>query len=96
MAIKIKNKLIWKARRVVSSLTPVSGKSYVSATSKTYKSTAIQCDASTAPIFEKTEYEKPKTIAVDTCKTVSTPSNVNPSGGSPSLGEYGFHAPEVP
>ncbi|GFU96918.1 hypothetical protein TNCV_3882211 [Trichonephila clavipes] len=49
-AVKIKNKLSYpEARRVVSSRTPVSGKSYASATSKTYVSTAIQVDASTAP-----------------------------------------------
>ncbi|GFX75687.1 hypothetical protein TNCV_3575121 [Trichonephila clavipes] len=55
---------------------PVSGKSFASAASKTYKSIAIQVGASTAPTFEKAESEKPKTIAVDTRKTVSTPSNV--------------------
>ncbi|GFX80870.1 uncharacterized protein TNCV_2766351 [Trichonephila clavipes] len=27
---------------------------------------------------------------------ISVPKPTNPSGGSPSLGEYGFHAPEVP
>ncbi|GFS93555.1 uncharacterized protein TNCV_87271 [Trichonephila clavipes] len=49
-AVKIKNKISYpEARRVVSSRTPVSGKSYASATSKTYVSTAIQVDASTAP-----------------------------------------------
>ncbi|GFS74421.1 CCHC-type domain-containing protein [Trichonephila clavipes] len=49
-AVKIKNKISYpEARRVVSSRTPVSGKSYASATRKTYISTAIQVDASTAP-----------------------------------------------
>ncbi|GFU07089.1 uncharacterized protein TNCV_3607831 [Trichonephila clavipes] len=72
-AVKIKNKLSYpEARRVVSSRTPVSGKSYASATSKTYASTAIQVDASTAPTSETAESIKPKTIAVDTLKTVST------------------------
>ncbi|GFX38226.1 hypothetical protein TNCV_3838251 [Trichonephila clavipes] len=66
-AVKIKNKLSYpEARHVVSARMPVSGKSYVSATSKSYASTAIQCDASTAPTSEKAESEKPKTIAVDT------------------------------
>ncbi|GFU18598.1 uncharacterized protein TNCV_1805841 [Trichonephila clavipes] len=49
-ALKIKNKISYpEARRVVSSRTPVSGKSYASVTSKSYVSTAIQVDASTAP-----------------------------------------------
>ncbi|GFW03221.1 uncharacterized protein TNCV_158401 [Trichonephila clavipes] len=75
--VKIKNKLSYpEARRVVSSRTPVSGKSYASATSKTCISTAIQVDASTATTSAKAESIKPKTIAVDTRKTVSTPRYV--------------------
>ncbi|GFU59052.1 hypothetical protein TNCV_2933491 [Trichonephila clavipes] len=73
-AMKIRNKLSYPEDwRVVSSRTPVSGKSYASATSKTYASTAIQVDASTAPTFKTAESIKPKTIAVDTLKSVSTP-----------------------
>ncbi|GFY03440.1 uncharacterized protein TNCV_3131981 [Trichonephila clavipes] len=75
--VKIKNKLSYpEARRIVSSPTPVSGKSYASATIKTYASTAIQVDPSTAPTSETAESIKPKTIAVDTLKTVSTPRYV--------------------
>ncbi|GFX06684.1 hypothetical protein TNCV_382801 [Trichonephila clavipes] len=50
-ALKIKNKISYpEARRVVSSRnSPVAGKSYASATSKSYVSTAIQVDASTLP-----------------------------------------------
>ncbi|GFW07147.1 CCHC-type domain-containing protein [Trichonephila clavipes] len=76
-AVKIKNKLSYpEARRVVSLRTPISGKSYASAANKTYKTIAIQVDASTAPKNKKSESEKSKTIAVDTRKTVSTPPNV--------------------
>ncbi|GFT26337.1 uncharacterized protein TNCV_263841 [Trichonephila clavipes] len=76
-AVKIKNKLSYpEARRVVSSRTPVSGKSYAAATSKTYVSTAIQVDASTAPKSGHSESVQPKSIAVDTRKTVSTPPTV--------------------
>ncbi|GFS83425.1 uncharacterized protein TNCV_1059851 [Trichonephila clavipes] len=65
-----------EARRVVSSRTPVSGKSYASATSKTYVSTAIQVDASTVPKSAQSDSVKPKTIAVDTRTSVSTPPTV--------------------
>ncbi|GFX80908.1 uncharacterized protein TNCV_1909011 [Trichonephila clavipes] len=76
-AVKIKNKLSYpEARRVVSSRTPVSGKSYASATSKTYVSTAIQVDASTVPKSAQSDSVKPKTIAVDTRTSVSTPPTV--------------------
>ncbi|GFT73847.1 uncharacterized protein TNCV_1353231 [Trichonephila clavipes] len=76
-AVKIKNKLSYpEARRVVSSRTPVSGKSYASATSKTYVSTAIQVDASTAPKSAQSDSVKPKPIAVDTRPSVSTPLTV--------------------
>ncbi|GFU72741.1 uncharacterized protein TNCV_194281 [Trichonephila clavipes] len=76
-AVKIKNKLSYpEARRVVSSRTPVSGKSYASATSKTYVSTAIQVDASTAPKSAQSDSVKPKPIAVDTRSSVSTPPTV--------------------
>ncbi|GFX62929.1 uncharacterized protein TNCV_1100221 [Trichonephila clavipes] len=75
--VKIKNKFSYmEIRHVVSSRTPVSGKSYSSANSKTYTSTTIQWGASTAPISEKAESEKPKTITVDIRDTVSTPPNV--------------------
>ncbi|GFV11349.1 hypothetical protein TNCV_2382541, partial [Trichonephila clavipes] len=47
-----------------------------SATSKTYVSTAIQVDASTAPKSAQSESVQPKSIAVDTRKTVSTPPTV--------------------
>ncbi|GFU97023.1 uncharacterized protein TNCV_3788491 [Trichonephila clavipes] len=76
-AVKIKNKLSYpEARRVVSSRTPVSGKSYASATSKTYVSTAIQVDASTAPKSAQSDSVKPKPIAVDTRPSVSTPPTI--------------------
>ncbi|GFW00100.1 uncharacterized protein TNCV_3568871 [Trichonephila clavipes] len=76
-AVKIKNKLSYlEARRVVSSRTPVSGKSYASSTRKTYALKAIHVDASTAPTSETAESIKPKTIAADTLKTVSTPRYV--------------------
>ncbi|GFW55870.1 uncharacterized protein TNCV_4390131 [Trichonephila clavipes] len=76
-AVKIKNKLSYpEARRVVSSRTPVSDKSYASATSKTYVSTAIQVDASTVPKSAQSNSVKPKTIAVDTRTSVSTPPTV--------------------
>ncbi|GFU28331.1 uncharacterized protein TNCV_99941 [Trichonephila clavipes] len=76
-AVKIKNKISYpEARRVVSSRTPVSGKSYASATSKTYQTIAIQVDASTAPKSTQSESVQPKSIAVDTRKTVSTPPTI--------------------
>ncbi|GFV17014.1 uncharacterized protein TNCV_632991 [Trichonephila clavipes] len=79
-AVKIKNKLSYpEARRVVSLRTPVSGKSYASAANKTYQTIAIQVDASTAPKSEQSQSVKPKTIAVDTRKTVSTPLTVKKS-----------------
>ncbi|GFW07847.1 uncharacterized protein TNCV_3919801 [Trichonephila clavipes] len=76
-AVKIKNKLSYpEARRVVSLRTPVFGKSYASAANKTYKTIAIQVDASTASKSKKSESVKPNTIAVDTRKTVSIPPTV--------------------
>ncbi|GFX36919.1 hypothetical protein TNCV_1174211 [Trichonephila clavipes] len=76
-AVKIKNKLSYpEARRVVSLRTPVSGKSYASAANKTYQTIAIQVDASTAPKSAQSESVQPKSIAVDTRKTVSTPPTV--------------------
>ncbi|GFY14750.1 uncharacterized protein TNCV_647942 [Trichonephila clavipes] len=76
-AVKIKNKLSYpEARRVVSLRTPVSGKSYASAANKTYHTIAIQVDASTAPKSAQSESVQPKSIAVDTRKTVSTPPTV--------------------
>ncbi|GFT03573.1 uncharacterized protein TNCV_2986861 [Trichonephila clavipes] len=73
-AIKIKDKISYpEARRVVSSRTPVSGKSYASATRKTYISTAIQVDASTAPTSAIAATMTPKNVAVDTLKSVSPP-----------------------
>ncbi|GFU21491.1 hypothetical protein TNCV_412751, partial [Trichonephila clavipes] len=76
-AVKINNKLSYpEARRVVSLRTPVSGKSYASAANKTYKTIAIQVDASTAPKSEKSESVKPNTIAADTRNTASTPPTV--------------------
>ncbi|GFX25127.1 uncharacterized protein TNCV_2753021 [Trichonephila clavipes] len=76
-AVKIKNKISYpEGRRVVSSRTPVSGKSYASATSKTYVSTAIQVDASTAPTSATAASITPKTITVDTFKSVSPPRDV--------------------
>ncbi|GFX83936.1 uncharacterized protein TNCV_4286561 [Trichonephila clavipes] len=65
-----------EARRVVSSRTPVSGKSYASATRKTFVSTAIQVDASTAPTSTTAASITPKNIAVDTLKSVSPPRDV--------------------
>ncbi|GFT76697.1 uncharacterized protein TNCV_335631 [Trichonephila clavipes] len=65
-----------EARRVVSSRTPVAGKSYASATSKSYVSTAIQVDASTAPTSATAASIKPKNVAVDTLKSVSPPRDV--------------------
>ncbi|GFU66293.1 hypothetical protein TNCV_464731 [Trichonephila clavipes] len=74
-ALKIKNKISYpEARRVVSSRTPVAGKSYASATSKSYVSTAIQVDASTAPTSATAASIKPKNVAVDTLKSVSPPT----------------------
>ncbi|GFT80881.1 hypothetical protein TNCV_4746861 [Trichonephila clavipes] len=76
-ALKIKNKISYpEARRVVSSRTPVSGKSYASAISKSYVSTAIQVDASTAPTSATAASITPKNIAVDTLKSVSPPRDV--------------------
>ncbi|GFW52201.1 uncharacterized protein TNCV_2426481 [Trichonephila clavipes] len=76
-ALKIKNKISYpEARRVVSSRTPVSGKSYASVTSKSYVSTAIQVDASTAPTSATAASITPKNVAVDTFKTVSPPRDV--------------------
>ncbi|GFY31998.1 uncharacterized protein TNCV_2621351 [Trichonephila clavipes] len=73
-AVKIKDKISYpEARRVVSSRTPVSGKSYASATRKTYISTAIQVDASTAPTSAIAATMTPKNVAVDTLKSVSPP-----------------------
>ncbi|GFT58137.1 uncharacterized protein TNCV_723051 [Trichonephila clavipes] len=73
-AVKIKNKLSYpEARRVVSLRTPVFGKSYASVANKTYQTIAIQVDASTAPKSAQSESVQPKSIAVDTRKTVSTP-----------------------
>ncbi|GFW53330.1 hypothetical protein TNCV_4075511 [Trichonephila clavipes] len=60
-----------QARRVVSSHTPVSGKSYAAVTKKSYESRRIQCDESTCPASEKSN-----STAVDTIKTVSTPPNI--------------------
>ncbi|GFX42692.1 CCHC-type domain-containing protein [Trichonephila clavipes] len=65
-----------EARRVVSSRTPVAGKSYASATSKSYVSTAIQVDASTAPTSATAASITPKNVAVDTLKSVSPPRDV--------------------
>ncbi|GFW69829.1 uncharacterized protein TNCV_2549441 [Trichonephila clavipes] len=76
-ALKIKNKISYpEARRVVSSRTPVAGKSYASATSKSYVSTAIQVDASAAPTSATAASIKPKNVAVDTLKSVSPPRDV--------------------
>ncbi|GFW21976.1 hypothetical protein TNCV_4822581 [Trichonephila clavipes] len=76
-ALKIKNKISYpEARRVVSSRTPVAGKSYASATSKSYVSTAIQVDASTAPTSATAASITPKNVAVDTLKSVSPPRDV--------------------
>ncbi|GFU50733.1 probable RNA-directed DNA polymerase from transposon X-element [Trichonephila clavipes] len=76
-ALKIKNKISYpEARRVVSSRTPVSGKSYASAISKSYVSTAIQVDASTAPTSATAASITPKNVAVDTLKSVSPPRDV--------------------
>ncbi|GFV93014.1 uncharacterized protein TNCV_3427261 [Trichonephila clavipes] len=73
-AVKIKDKISYpEARRVVSSRTPVSGKSYASATRKTYISTAIQVDASTAPTSAIAATMTPKNVTVDTLKSVSPP-----------------------
>ncbi|GFW17456.1 uncharacterized protein TNCV_1393011 [Trichonephila clavipes] len=70
-ALKIKNKISYpEARRVVSSRTPVAGKSYASATSKSYVSTAIQVDASTAPTSATAASITPKNVAVDTLKNL--------------------------
>ncbi|GFX80454.1 hypothetical protein TNCV_177931 [Trichonephila clavipes] len=72
-----KNKISYpEARRVVSSRTPVAGKSYASATSKSYVSTAIQVDASTAPTSATAASITPKNVAVDTLKSVSPPRDV--------------------
>ncbi|GFT03475.1 putative RNA-directed DNA polymerase from transposon X-element [Trichonephila clavipes] len=72
-----KNKISYpEARRVVSSRTPVAGKSYASATSKSYVSTAIQRDASTAPTSATAASITPKNVAVDTLKSVSPPRDV--------------------
>ncbi|GFW12887.1 uncharacterized protein TNCV_3328201 [Trichonephila clavipes] len=74
---KKKNKISYpEARRVVSSRTPVAGKSYASATSKSYVSTAIQVDASTAPTSATAASITPKNVAVDTLKSVSPPRDV--------------------
>ncbi|GFV06930.1 hypothetical protein TNCV_2916901 [Trichonephila clavipes] len=70
-----------EARRVVSSRTPVSGKSYASATSKSYISTAIQVDASTAPTSATAASITPKNVAVDTLKSVSPPRDRRKSDG---------------
>ncbi|GFW10287.1 uncharacterized protein TNCV_4812551 [Trichonephila clavipes] len=79
-AVQIKNKLSYpEARRVVSLRTPVSGKSYASAANKTYQTIAIQVDASTATKSAISESVQPKSIAVDTRKTVSTPPTVKNS-----------------
>ncbi|GFW98587.1 CCHC-type domain-containing protein [Trichonephila clavipes] len=76
-ALKIKNKISYpEARRVVSSRTPVSGKSYASAISKSYVSTAIQVDASTAPTSATAASITPKNVAMDTLKSVSPPRDV--------------------
>ncbi|GFT76628.1 uncharacterized protein TNCV_3646411 [Trichonephila clavipes] len=76
-ALKIKNKISYpENRRVVSSRTPVSGKSYASAISKSYVSTAIQVDASTAPTSATAASITPKNVAVDTLKSVSPPRDV--------------------
>ncbi|GFW25077.1 uncharacterized protein TNCV_3155801 [Trichonephila clavipes] len=83
-----------KARRVVSLRTPVSGKSYASAANKTYKTIAIQVDASTAPKSEQSESVKPNTIAVDTRKTVSTPPTVKKTRKT-RIKESGVHKEEV-
>ncbi|GFX57761.1 CCHC-type domain-containing protein [Trichonephila clavipes] len=77
LAVKIKNKISYpEAQRVVSSRTPVSGKSYASATSKIYVSTAIQVDASTATTSATAASITPKNIAVDTLKSVSPTRDV--------------------
>ncbi|GFW61661.1 uncharacterized protein TNCV_3705961 [Trichonephila clavipes] len=80
-----------EARRVVSSRTPVSGKSYAPATSKTYVSTAIQVDASTAPKSAQSDSVKPKTFAVDTRTSVSTPPTVKKTRKA-RIKESGVHA----
>ncbi|GFX65594.1 hypothetical protein TNCV_1525231 [Trichonephila clavipes] len=59
--------------RGVSSRTPVSGNSYASATRKSYVSTAIQVDASTAPTSATAASITLKNVAVDTLKSVSPP-----------------------
>ncbi|GFX07011.1 hypothetical protein TNCV_1556141 [Trichonephila clavipes] len=51
-------------------------KSYASVANKTYQTIAIQVDASTAPKSAQSESVQPKSIAVDTRKTVSTPPTV--------------------
>ncbi|GFS63581.1 hypothetical protein TNCV_1204501 [Trichonephila clavipes] len=91
-AVKIKNKLSYpEARHVVSSRTPVSVKSYASATSKTYVSTAIQVDASSSPKSSQSGSVKPKTIAVDTDVRVSTPPTVKKTRKA-RIKESGVHA----
>ncbi|GFW02226.1 CCHC-type domain-containing protein [Trichonephila clavipes] len=62
-----------EARRVVSSRTPVSGKKLCVGDKKTYISTAIQVDASTAPTSGIAATMTPKNVAVDTLKSVSPP-----------------------
>ncbi|GFS74389.1 uncharacterized protein TNCV_969941 [Trichonephila clavipes] len=80
-AVKIKDKISYpEARRVVSSRTPVSGKSYASVTRKTYISTAIQVDASTAPTSAIAATMTPKNVAVDTLKSVSLPEIIRRTG----------------
>ncbi|GFT35561.1 CCHC-type domain-containing protein [Trichonephila clavipes] len=75
--VKIKDKISYpEARRVVSSRMPVSGKSFASATSKSFVSTAIQVDASTAPTSAIAATITPKNVAVDTLKSVSPPRDV--------------------
>ncbi|GFU73457.1 uncharacterized protein TNCV_137431 [Trichonephila clavipes] len=76
--LKIKNKIYPEARCIVCSHTPVSGKSYATAATKTTKTTAIQIDPVSINIPSSPTpaeiTEKSKIIAVDTSKTVSTTS----------------------
>ncbi|GFT26353.1 uncharacterized protein TNCV_263981 [Trichonephila clavipes] len=75
-AVKIKEKISYpEARRVVLSRTPVSGKSYASATRKSTSDKCIQCDSKTDNISNSSIPTKP--VVIYPSKTHSPPSGRN-------------------
>ncbi|GFY31976.1 uncharacterized protein TNCV_2621131 [Trichonephila clavipes] len=84
-AVKIKEKISYpEARRVVLSRTPVSGKSYASATRKSTSDKSIQCDSITDTISDSSIPTKPvvllpsKNNSPPRTKVIATPLSKSP------------------